>query len=577
MNNNLTQMKLLSNSFILSALMAALIIAPISSMAQKQNEDKRYMHNEIPDDEYVPMLPKDVKTSPAYRYRSSNFFTAQVNVNADGENILGDAANEPSIAFDPSDPDRIVIGWRQFDNVVSNFRQAGYGYSTDAGETWTFSGSIDPGVFRSDPVLDVDNNGNFYYNSLTKNDVDDYWCDVYKTSDGNFEWDGGTFAQGGDKQWMQIDNTGGAGDGNIYAFWTSYYSICHPDFFTRSIDEGASYEDCVEIPGNPYWGTVTVGPDGEVYTVGTSNNLSVVVTKSTTAQDPQATVTWESPTYVDLDGSLTGWTNINPAGLLGQAWVDVDRSEGPGRGNVYVLASVERYNSPDPADVMFARSTDGGQTWDNPIRINTDYNPYNYQWFGTMSVAPNGRIDVIWLDTRETTTNPYISALYYSYSIDQGITWSGNEKLSESFDPKIGYPNQNKMGDYFDMVSDDNGAHVAWANTINGEQDVYYGYINPWFVGVENKIENNKPLSFINYPNPTSNKTTLRYVLHESSPVNITIYDIFGNSIEIIVDDVQEAGTHNIVYNANVLARGLYFCRLTAESQTETIKITLID
>ncbi len=93
-----------------------------------------------------------------------------------------------------------------------------------------------------------------------------------------------------------------------------------------------------------------------------------------------------------------------------------------------------------------------------------------------MSVAPNGRIDVIWLDTRNNPgTN--ISALYYSNSNDGGTTWSPNERLSDYFDPHVGWPQQQKMGDYFHMVSDNNGANLAWAATFNGEQDVYYSYI----------------------------------------------------------------------------------------------------
>ena len=56
-------------------------------------------------------------------------------VDALGLNIVGDAANEPSIAMDPLNPDMMVIGWRQFDTISSNFRQAGYGYTTDGGLT----------------------------------------------------------------------------------------------------------------------------------------------------------------------------------------------------------------------------------------------------------------------------------------------------------------------------------------------------------------------------------------------------------------------------------------------------------
>jgi hypothetical protein len=68
-------------------------------------------------------------------------------------------------------------------------------------------------------------------------------------------------------------------------------------------------------------------------------------------------------TPVDLGGFLnTG--GPNPAGLLGQCGSRVDKSNGPRAGWVYVLASVQ--TPTDPMDVMFIRSTDGGQTWSAP-------------------------------------------------------------------------------------------------------------------------------------------------------------------------------------------------------------------
>ncbi len=57
----------------------------------------------------------------------------------------------------------------------------------------------------------------------------------------------------------------------------------------------------------------------------------------------------------------------------------------------------------DPLDVHFARSTDGGVTLGPWVRVNDDPSaPNNWQWFATMSVAPNGRIDAVWNDTRDT-------------------------------------------------------------------------------------------------------------------------------------------------------------------------------
>ena len=118
------------------------------------------------DDPFVAVDRAALPRTPGRVVTRGPFTTVQVNVDALGNNIVGDAANEPSIAVDPADPSRMVIGWRQFDTVSSNFRQAGWGWSADGGASWTFPGVLEPGIFRSDPVVGVDNQGVFYYYSL---------------------------------------------------------------------------------------------------------------------------------------------------------------------------------------------------------------------------------------------------------------------------------------------------------------------------------------------------------------------------------------------------------------------------
>ena len=156
-------------------LVIGIILIPFFSSAQKASlpvTKAKLFHLEKPRDMYLPNAFENEKVSPGYKFNNSNsrksslgstIFTNQVNVNTNGQNILGDAANEPSIAINPTNINKIAVGWRQFDNVLSNFRQAGWGYSADSGKNWTFPGVIEPGIFRSDPVLDYDNNGNFYY------------------------------------------------------------------------------------------------------------------------------------------------------------------------------------------------------------------------------------------------------------------------------------------------------------------------------------------------------------------------------------------------------------------------------
>src|SRR5438045_6002011 len=71
-----------------------------------------------------------LETSPRMISQFGLFISYQVNVDANGNNIVGDAANEPAIAVDPTDGNRMAVGWRQFNTVSSNFRQGGWGFTT---------------------------------------------------------------------------------------------------------------------------------------------------------------------------------------------------------------------------------------------------------------------------------------------------------------------------------------------------------------------------------------------------------------------------------------------------------------
>ena len=401
--------------------------------------------------------------------------SVQVNVNAQGMNIVGDAANEPSIAVDPTAPNRMAIGWRQFDTINSSFRQGGWAWTNDGGRTWTHPGVLTPGVFRSDPVLDSDRNGRFYYYSLQGT----FFADVFTSDDGGQTWAGPTPAFGGDKAWMAIDQTAGIGKGNIYVAWSTAGNNFWPNQFTRSTDGGASWLSPIQFPTpRPIWGTLDYDRAGNLFISGRSGS-SMRLIKSANARDPGLLPVFDFNRSVHLGGTIGFSQPINPQGLSGQNWVAVDRSGGPHDGNIYMLASVVPSSGNDPMEVMFVRSTNGGLTFSAPMRINDDALG-NWNWFGTMSVAPNGRIDVVWYDTRNAPSRQFDSELFYSFSDDGGLTWSPSQAMSASFDPHLGWPQQAKLGDYIDMTSDLVGANLAWAATFSGGQDVFYLRINDY-------------------------------------------------------------------------------------------------
>jgi hypothetical protein len=559
------------------------LISSALSLAQEKEQGKPDLpwmidRPEIQDDEYIPVLRERQHTTPAYRYSTAEFFMVQVNVDQFGQNISGDAANEPSIAIDPTDPNRMAIGWRQFDTIGSSFRQAGYAYSTNGGQTWTFPGVIEPGIFRSDPVLDADNNGTLFYYSLSTSSG--YTCEVFKSTDGGATWSSPVPAYGGDKGWMIVDRTGGLGEGNIYCF--SRNDVSTTIVMTRSTDGGQFFEPLVTVPQNPGRGTLAVGIDGELYATGLSwNNGQFALARSTNAPDSQAVPVFEFSTQLNLGGQFSAYTGPNPGGLLGQTIVACDNLTVSGSGNVYVLSSVDPPGG-DPLDVYFIRSTDRGVTWSSPVRVNDDPGIAAWQWFGTMSMAPNGRIDVVWLDTRDDP-GTYLSSLYYSYSVDSGQTWSPNERLSDAFDPYLGWPQQNKMGDYFDMISDDDGASLAWAGTFNGEEDVYYGRISQPTLAIH-EDRSGMPGAFSlsqNYPNPFNPSTTIRYRLAKDSQVSLKIYNALGQEVRALVEERQAAGEKTVLWDgqdafAQEVGSGVYIYRIQVDGFVQSRKMLLL-
>src|SRR5438874_6345816 len=428
-----------------------------------------------------PAPPRKIETSPRSISQFGVFTSYQANVDASGNNILGDAANEPAIAVDPTDPNKMVIGWRQFDCINSDCLQGGLVYTTDAGVTWTFPGVLNPGVFRSDPVTKSDEAGNFLYLSLRG---DDFCDDICRSTDG-----GQTFVEqspdgaghGGDKQWFTIDTTGGTGHGFLYQFCTEFFA-CDFGAFNRSLDSGVTWQSPISPSNFTDTRALVVDINGNLFVGGGGSPFRCL--RSSNAQNPQVTPSFDQNVTVDLGGFLIQG-GINGIGLCGQTFVAVDRTGT--NNNVYMVASVEPTGASNGTDVMFARSTDGGQTFSAPVRINDD--PVNHnKWhiFGTPSVAPNGRIDVVWLDSRNAANNIDMQ-LFYSYSTDGGVTWAPNIAVSNSFSPQAGYPMNNKIGDYITIVSDATGGNVAYAATYNvnpsavggHEQDVYYVRVFP--------------------------------------------------------------------------------------------------
>ncbi len=124
------------------------------------------------------------------------------------------------------------------------------------------------------------------------------------------------------------------------------------------------------------------------------------------------------------------------------------------------------------------------------------------------------------------------------------------------------------------------GAIVVWQDYRSGNNfDIYEtGFNTTGFVAVENSgtISPREFLLSQNYPNPFNPSTVINYQLPTSSNVKISVYDALGRELNVLVNKSQNAGNHNVVWDARNYPSGVYFYRLEAGSFVSNKKMILI-
>ena len=124
------------------------------------------------------------------------------------------------------------------------------------------------------------------------------------------------------------------------------------------------------------------------------------------------------------------------------------------------------------------------------------------------------------------------------------------------------------------------GCCVVWQDYRSGNYfDIYAtGFDTSGFITTV-KGETVNPLEFAllqNYPNPFNPATTINYQLPNTSNVKLTIYDALGHEVNLLVNETQNAGNHQIEWNAAAFPSGVYFYRLEAGSFVSNKKMILL-
>jgi hypothetical protein len=79
-----------------------------------------------------------------------------------------------------------------------------------------------------------------------------------------------------------------------------------------------------------------------------------------------------------------------------------------------------------------------------------------------------------------------------------------------------------------------------------------------------------------NYPNPFNPQTAIRFAVTERTPVKLEIFNVRGELVETLVDELTGAGEHTVWWDASGVASGIYYYRLAVDGQVITKKMTFL-
>ncbi len=354
----------------------------------------------------------------------------------------------------------------------------GFARSTNAGRSFTDLGFLGTGgnfalELEGEPIVACTDPTTFHYSSLAT-DFDRLTgaVTVAASTDGGLTFGGpikavekSLFTHILTRQWLAVDPTD---PGNLYVAYADIDfsgSICpfHSAIeLVRSSDGGRTWGAPVEVTsyaesceGEAEGSRVEVDARGTVHVAWEQFNGSSQTFEIRIARSPDRGASFNASVKV-ADVNVVGDFHRLQGGVLADEFpaLAVDRSSGPSRGTLHIAWNDGALQVPHPrltfggvetvsygfADVLATRSTDGGATWTQPVRVNDDREPLTTpaevagqgtdQFDPAIAVDRDGVVGVCFYDRRRDPLN-FLIDRRCARSTDDGRHWENSEALNE--------------------------------------------------------------------------------------------------------------------------------------------------
>lgn len=506
----------------------------------------------------VPVQPKTKVPAPIIRTSKLN---GRLAISEDSEDVPvtdePSTQSENSIFVDPSDNNH-ALNSNNSTTASGSVYGANDFKTDDGGGSWYGHLEGTGGGNSGDPAAAISNDGRMYNGFIHSSGGQG----VAYSEDNGETWTSvevapapGGFSSMLDKNHLWIDNSPSSPyEGNVYSSWTAFGGSNDNEIeVVHSSDGGVTWSQKQEISSEVNAGShnqgvnLGTGPDGEVYAIWAiydswpTDENAIAMARSFDGGD-----TWETFRIIeDIRGIRDSETSKNMR-VNAFPSMDVDISNGSNRGTIYVTWTNIGYpgeNDGPDMDIYMIKSSDDGDTWSEPIKVNQDESGQGTEhYFPWISCDPvTGALSVIYYDDRNVSSTQ--AEVFVSTSIDGGDSWEDMLVSDVAFTPSpipglaSGY-----MGDYLGIDSYGGWTYPTWTDNRTGTTMTY---VSPFLSG------------------PPPNQP---WVVYESHEIN----DFLGNNNGLF--DYDESLAFNVALsNIGDTPAGDVNVTLTTESEYITI------
>ncbi|MBN1632586.1 MAG: T9SS type A sorting domain-containing protein [Ignavibacteria bacterium] len=227
-------------------------------------------------------------------------------------------------------------------------------------------------------------------------------------------------------------------------------------------------------------------------------------------------------------------------------------------------------------DIKYMLSTNSGLNYASPVILAGNPNTDEYWFEARHFIGGPGGVDIIYYSDSLQSGTPTNNSdkMLYSFAVTTApTTFSSPEQFSEhipGWSARLYLPALVEIYNTGDV-----GA--AWVGLDGTDKKVYWDRYNA--VTRIRSIENQIPQSYVleqNYPNPFNPLTTIRFKNPKYSNIKLTVFDILGKEVSVLVNENLSPGSYEVEFNGEYYSSGVYFYRLQADNYIETKKMILM-